>query len=247
MDARLRPRLGAAKAACGRLEPRAPGACLSGGRGAIVGQSLPSESNLNLLVMKMYKHTTMQINIIVPSTRSSRNEGLVTGAGARPHRRGSNVSHVPRAAHLHVYDTLVHSSVSSPASMFDGCGLHLHVIWVSVFLFCLAGDRPTCRPRVDPPLPSSAAYDVRSTQHTHAPHLVFSASASASTAYTLRHDHAPRAHRHAPRHSPPRSRAAPPHATSFGFGLTFSRNKTKTERERRLQPALLRPARSHPR
>ena len=57
MDARLRPRLGAVKAGRG-LEPRGPGACLSGGRGALVVRRPPSESNLNMLDSYMYKHIT---------------------------------------------------------------------------------------------------------------------------------------------------------------------------------------------
>ena len=47
VDARLRPRLGAVTG--GVLDPRGMEACLSGGRGALLYSSPPSESDLDLL------------------------------------------------------------------------------------------------------------------------------------------------------------------------------------------------------
>ena len=72
-------------------------------------------------------HTTIQVNIAFTIPLIERElKAVVTGAGARSRRRGGDVGHVPRAAQ-HVYDTLV---LSSLASIHDGRGLHLHVIWI---------------------------------------------------------------------------------------------------------------------
>ena len=160
----------------------------------------------------------------------------------RPHRLGSNVSHVPRAAQLHVYDTLVHchSFLASIPLLWASSTRHLY-FHLLAFAWPMA-DRPADIARTL--LFHVARHMLEAPHHTRTrrtscpplqlrppPH-----TRSDTTTHLALTGTRPDTLRRAPqqRHRTPRPSSSPS-------------QETKTKRERRLQPALLLSARAHSR